>query len=221
MFSSCSEPKAEWCRRAMPSLDLFLPPWGATGSRLGPPPLAAAAILGQVVDQSVHCVVARRIDQRPTVPLKTHKPRVPQTIEMERQGVGGNPKFGCDLARRHTLWARPNEHAIRVQPALLSKRGKRCHDLRFFHLSTTIEVIHALSMRCQRSAREPRNARLILPMHAVRLTGCALLAAVCIGQIGSLLAHVVVIGDALIPRWRNRTGRAPTQIRTWLCGNAA
>jgi hypothetical protein len=75
------------------------------------------------------------------MPFDTNKPGMPQTIEVERQAIGSNPEFGCNLTRRHTIRPRPNEQAICVQPTLLSQRRKRGHDLIFFHSSTIIELM--------------------------------------------------------------------------------
>src|SRR5215475_768114 len=74
--------------------------------------------------------------------LELHEPRMPQTIEVEGQGVRRNPEFCCNLARRHTLRSRLNQQAIRIQPALLCKRRKCGHDLIFIHVSTIIEVMY-------------------------------------------------------------------------------
>jgi predicted MFS family arabinose efflux permease len=114
---------------------------------------------------------------------------------MKSQSVRGKPQRARNLTGRHAIRTGFDQQPENIQPVILGERGEGCDGIYLFHISTNMEVMDA----CQQHFNECRNET---PMAG--LTGRTLVAAMCLGQVGNLLPHVVVpaiMTQHLIPLW--------------------
>src|SRR5688572_22617259 len=98
---------------------------------------AAAAIRGEIGEQRVHGLVARGIDERPSLAPHADEPGLAQPVEVEGKRVRGQRERRRDLARGHALRAGLDEEPEHVEPVVLRERAERRDGLALFHNSTT------------------------------------------------------------------------------------
>jgi hypothetical protein len=112
-----------------------------------------AAVLREEGNKAVHRLEASRVDHQATIATHSDKSRHPQTIEVKRQRVGGEPQPFSHVAGGYTLGAGLYQQPKDFQPVVLGKRGKRGDCVCRFHISTNIEIL----VECQavRAAIDP------------------------------------------------------------------
>ena len=123
---------------------------GSTGRGRAQLGLAAAAVFGEVAEQVVHGLVARRVDQRAALAGDADEAGMTQTVEMKRQRVGGDADRGRHLSGRHAVRPRLHQQTVNVEPILLCQRGQGRNGIYLFHISTIIEMMYRLSSRRRR-----------------------------------------------------------------------
>src|ERR1700730_14372298 len=82
---------------------------------------ASAAVLGEVVEQLVHGVVARCVDHRATLPAHRDQLGIPQAVEMEAQGVRRQTQCRRDLPGWHPFRSCLHKEPVGVQTVLLAE----------------------------------------------------------------------------------------------------
>jgi len=91
------------------------------------------------------------------------------------------------------------------------------HGITFIHISTTIEMMYA----CQAQGGHGEDTMDALDRVKAGLTGKSLVAAMCVGQVGNLLPHVVVpavMPQHLIPLWHLTASEAGLMASAYAVG---
>jgi hypothetical protein len=101
---------------------------------------ALTAMVGEVRHQRIHRFEPRRIDHRAAVAARCDEARVAQTIQMECQRVGRQPKADRDVAGRHAIGAGFNQQAKHIEAIVLRQSGENRDSILLFHISMIIET---------------------------------------------------------------------------------
>src|SRR5262249_61079135 len=80
------------------------------------------------------------------------------------------------------------QEPVDFEPMFLGEGRQSGHGITFIHISTTIEMMYA----CQAQGGHGEDTMDALDRVKAGLTGKSLVAAMCVGQVGNLLPHVVV-----------------------------
>jgi hypothetical protein len=101
---------------------------------------ASAAIVSEIGEQFVHGFELGGVNHRTTFPPNADETGLPKPVEMERECVGCEVEGGRDTSRGHPFRPRLHEEAKDIEATVLSESGKRRDSIRFFHISTNIEI---------------------------------------------------------------------------------
>src|SRR5262249_28073120 len=100
-----------------------------------------ATVLGQEGDEAVHRLEASRVDHRAPVAAHGDQPSDAETVEMERERVGGESELLRDPSSGHTLRPCFYEQAEDIEAIFLRERSEGRDGLHRFHVSTIIEML--------------------------------------------------------------------------------
>jgi hypothetical protein len=99
-----------------------------------------AAIFGEIGEQNIHRLEARRVDHRAALAPDRDEPRLSQAIEMKGQRIGGELQGYGHTSSGHASWARFHKEAKDIEPVVLRESGQSRQSFGLFHTSIDIEI---------------------------------------------------------------------------------
>ena len=93
----------------------------------------AATVLGEEVDQEVHPLDIRAIEEIASLASADYQTRLEQSLEVKRQGRGGNIQSSRKIGWRVPLRPSLNEQSIHRKSGLRGQSAKRCNGFSRFH----------------------------------------------------------------------------------------
>ena len=93
---------------------------------------ALAAVFGEIGEQRIHGLEARRIDHRAALAPDGDEARRAQPVKMEGEGVGRETERARHLPGGQPLRSRLHQQPKHVEPVVLGQRGEGHHCIRSF-----------------------------------------------------------------------------------------